>query len=227
MPNHEKMNTIKYLTPLYTFLLICIIPISKLSAQDWNYQIGLNSANFRFQSTAGIAQNSFQPDAGLQLSILRNNRLVDSAKTKSAFVRKLNYQVGIAINQFNSFGETQNVPFTYSSTYVGLKLGLGMKSHVGKGVSLSYNGIMQINQLVLGSQKMGNQVYNLQGNKQFDRIQWQIGGEIKLAKQINDHTSIFAYFSEAWQLNTIQKDGSQFAINPVSFGFGIQYSPLQ
>lgn len=227
MPNHETMNTSKYLTPLYTFLLICIIPISKLSAQDWNYQIGLNSANFLFQSPTGIAQNSFQPDAGLQLAILRNDRLVDSAKTKSAFVRKLHYQVGIAINQFNSFGETQNVPFTYSSTYVGLNLGLGMKSRLGKGLSLAYNGIMQINQLVLGSQKMGNQVYNLQGNKQFDRIQWLLGGEIKLAKRMNNHTAIFAYFSEAWQLNTIQKDGSQFAINPISFGFGIQYSPLQ
>lgn len=227
MPNHETMNTSKYLTPLYTFLLICIIPISKLSAQDWNYQIGLNSANFRFQSPAGIAQNSFQPDAGLQLSILRNDRLVDSAKTKSAFVRKLHYQMGLAINQLNSFGEAQNVPFTYSSTYAGLKLGLGMKSRLGKGMSLAYSGIMQINQLVLGSQKMGNQVYNLQGNKQFDRIQWLLGGEIKLAKQMNNHTAIFAYFSEAWQLNTIQKDGSQFAINPISFGFGIQYSPLQ
>lgn len=227
MPNHEKMNTIKYLTPLYTFLLICIIPIAKLSAQDWNYQIGLNSASFRFQSPTGITQNSFQPDAGLQLSILRNDLLVDSAKTKSGFVRKLNYQVGLAINQFNSFGETQNIPFTYSSTYVGLKLGLGMKSRLGSGMSLSYNAIMQINQLVLGSQKMGNKVYNLQGNNQFDRIQWQLGGEIKLAKKLNNHTALFAYFSEAWQLNTIQKDGSQFAINPVSFGFGIQYSPLQ
>ncbi len=188
--------------------------------------MGLNSASFRFQSPAGIAQNSFQPDAGLQLAILRNDQLVDSSKTKSGFVRKLDYQVGLAINQFNSFGETQNIPFTYSSTYVGLKLGLGMKSRLGKGMSLSYSGIMQINQLILGSQKMGNQVYNLQGNKQFDRIQWQLGGEMKFAKQMNDHTALFAYFSESWQLNTIQKDGSQFAINPVSFGFGIQYSLL-
>lgn len=227
MPHHEKMNTIKYLTTLYTFLLICIIPTSKLSAQDWNYQIGLNSTSFRFQSPAGMAQNTFQPDAGLHLSILRNDRLVDSSKTKSGFVRKLNHQVGLAINQYNSFGETQNIPFNYSSTYVGLKLGLGMKSRLGRGISLSYGGLLQINQLVLGSQKMGNQVFNLQGNPQFDRIQWQLAGEIKLAKQLNNHTALFAYFSEAWQLNTIQKDGSQFAINPVSFGFGIQYSPLQ
>ena len=221
------MNTIKYLTPIYTFLLICIIPNSALLAQDWNYQIGLNAANFRFQSPAGITQNTFQPDAGLQLSILRNDRMMDSAKTKSVFLRKLNYQVGMAINQFNSFGETQNIPYTYSSTYVGLRLGFGMKSTIGKGVSLSYNGIMQLNQLVLGSQKMGNQVYNLQGNKQFDRIQWLLGGEMKLVKQMNNHTAIFAYFSEAWQLNTIQKDGSLFAINPVSFGFGIQYFTLR
>jgi hypothetical protein len=133
----------------------------------------------------------------------------------------------MAINQFNSFGETQNIPYTYSSTYVGLRLGFGMKSTIGKGVSLSYNGIMLLNQLVLGSQKMGNQVYNLQGNKQFDRIQWLLGGEMKLAKQMNNHTAIFAYFSEAWQLNTMQKDGSLFAINPVSFGFGIQYFTLR
>lgn len=221
------MNTIKYLTTYSTILLIWIIPLAKLSAQDWNYQIGLNSAQFRFQSPAGVAQNNFQPDAGLQLSILRNDRLVDSTKTNSAFMRKLNYQVGLAINQFNSFGVTQNIPFTYSSTYVGIRLGLGMTSHVSRSVSLAYNGLMQPNQLVLGSQKMGNQVYNLQGNKQFDRIQWLLGGEIKLANQINRNTAIFAYFSESWQLNTIQKDGSQFEINPISFGFGIQYTPLR
>ena len=226
MPNHENMNTRKYLTAYFTFTLFCLIPIFGLTAQDWNYQMGINSASFRYHSPAGIAQNFIQPDAGLHLSILRNHRLVDTAKTKSGFVRKLDYQVGLAINQFNSLGETQNIPFNYATTYVGLKLGLGMKSRLGRGMSLSYGGIMQINQLVLGSQKMGNQVYNLQGNSQFGRIQWQLGAEVKLAKQINAQTALFTFFSGAWQLNTIQKDGSQLAINPVSFGFGIQYSPL-
>lgn len=221
------MNTIKYLTSFYTFLLACIIPISKLSAQEWNYQAGLNSANFRYQSPSGVAQNSIQPEAGFHLSILRNHRLIDTTKTKSGFVRKLDYQVGLAINQYNSFGETQNIPFTYTSTFAGLTLGLGTKSRLGRGMSLSYGGLLQMNQLLLGSQKMGNQVFNLQGNPQFDRIQWQLGGDIKLKKQLNTQTALFAFFSEAWQLNTIQKDGSQFAINPISFGFGIQYSPIQ
>jgi hypothetical protein len=188
--------------------------------------MGINSASFRYQSPAGIAQNSIQPDAGLHLSILRNHSLVDTAKTKSGFVRKLDYQVGLAINQLNALGETQNIPFTYATTYVGLKLGLGMKSRLGHGISLSYGGLLLVNQLVVGSQKMGNQVFNLQGNPQFDRIQWQFGGDIKLKKQLNAQTALFTFFSEAWQLNTIQKDGSQLAINPVSFGFGIQYSPL-
>jgi hypothetical protein len=102
-----------------------------------------------------------------------------------------------------------------------------VKSNLGKGFVLSYGGLMQINKLALGSQKMGNQVFSLQGNAQFERIQWQLGGELKLAKKINTHTALYAFFSEAWQLNTIQQDGSQFAINPTSFGFGIQYVPLQ
>jgi hypothetical protein len=100
-----------------------------------------------------------------------------------------------------------------------------MKSNLGRGIYLSYGGLLQINQLILGSQKMGNQVFNLQGNAQFDRIQWQAGTEIRLAKQLNSQMALFTYFSDVWQLNTIQKDGSQFAINPVSFGFGINYSP--
>ena len=78
--------------------------------------------------------------------------------------------------------------------------------------------------MVLGSQKMGNQVFNLQGNKQFDRMIAQIGGELKLIKQINAQTALLTYFSKAWQLNTTQSDGSQFAIQPSSFGLGIQYS---
>lgn len=221
------MNNKKYLTSIYSPLLFWIISILSsyhLTAQDWNFQMGLNSTQFEFKSPAGLVQNSFQPDAGLQLSILRNDRLVDSSKTKSGFVRKLNYQVGLAVNQFNSSGETQNIPFSYSSTYIGLKLGLGIKSHLGRGMSLSYSGIMQINQLVLGSQKMGNQVFNLQGNKQFDRLIAHVGGELKLVKQINAQTALLTYFSKAWQFNTTQSDGSQFAIHPSSFGFGVQYS---
>ena len=221
------MNNKKYLTSIYSPLLFWIISILSsyhLAAQDWNFQMGLNSTQFEFKSPAGLVQNSFQPDAGLQLSILRNDRLVDSSKTKSGFVRKLNYQVGLAVNQFNSSGETQNIPFSYSSTYIGLMLGLGIKSHLGRGMSLSYSGIMQINQLVLGSQKMGNQVFNLQGNKQFDRLIAHVGGELKLVKQINAQTALLTYFSKAWQFNTTQSDGSQFAIHPSSFGFGVQYS---
>lgn len=221
------MNTNKYLTPFNIFLLTCLIPISTLSAQDWNYQVGVNASRFRYQSPVGLAENSMLADAGLHFSILLNHRLIDSSKTKSKFLKKLNYQVGLAINQFNSLGETQNIPFSYSTTYAGIKLGIGVKSNLGKGFSLSYGGLIQINKLILGSQQMGNQVFSLQGNSQFERIQWQIGGELKLAKKVNAQTSLFAFFAETWQLNTIQKDGSQFAINPSSFGFGIQYTPLQ
>lgn len=221
------MNKKKYLTPIYSLLVIWMISIltsHHLAAQDWNFQMGINASQFKFKSPAGVDQTSFQPDAGLQLSILRNDHLFDSSKTKSGFVQKLNYQVGLVFNQFNSSGETQNVPFSYSSTYIGLKLGLGIKSRLGRGMSLSYSGIMQMNQLVLGTQKMGNQVFNLQGNKQFDRLIAHLGGELKLVKQINAQTALLTYFSKVWQFNTTQSDGSQFAIHPSSFGFGVQYS---
>ena len=224
------MLTIKYLTPLFTFLLFCLISILSsftISAQDWNYQMGINSSNFNYISPSGIAQNSFQPDAGLHLSVQRSNRLIDSAKTPSHFLRKLDYQIGLVINQFNSLGETQNIPFSYSSTYAGLQLGIGMKSRLGRGLSLQYGSLVQVQKLLVGSQKMGNQVFNLQANKQFDRIIFQLGGEVKLAKQVNSQTALFAYISNSWQLNSIQQDGSDFAINPMSFGFGIQYSPLK
>ena len=224
------MLTIKYLTPLFTFVLFCLISILSsftISAQDWNYQMGINSSNFNYISPSGIAKNSFQPDAGLHLSVQRSNRLIDSAKTHSHFLRKLDYQVGLSINQFNSLGETQNIPFSYSSTYVGLPVGISMKSRLGRGYSLQYGSLIQLHKLLVGSQKMGNQVFNLQANKQFDRILFHLGAEVKLAKQVNSQTALFTYFSNAWQLNINQNDGSQFAINPTSFGFGIQYSPLK
>eukprot|EP01036_Dinobryon_divergens_P040151 gene40151-53050_t len=110
--------------------------------------MGINSSNFNYISPSGIAQNSFQPDA--------------------------DYQIGLAINQFNSLGETQNIPFSYSSTYAGLQLG--------------------------------------------------IGGEVKLAKQVNSQTALFAYISNSWQLNSIQQDG----ISLYSFGqkTGINYQAV-
>jgi len=221
------MNKIKYLTPFYTIVLLCIISISGLKAQDWNYQTGFNSSHFRYQSVTSLTQTDHYPEAGLHVSVLRNERLIDTSKTTSQFLRKLDYQIGLAINQFNSFGETQHIPFTYTTTYVGIKVGIGMKSVLGRGFLVSYGALLQTNKLVLGTQKMGNRVFNLQRNEQFSRIQYQLGGEIKLSKRINTQTALFAFFSEAWQLNTMLQDGSQLAINPSSFGFGIQYTPLQ
>jgi hypothetical protein len=227
MPNHNQMNTPKYLTPFYTFILICLISISKLKAEDWSYQMGINSTRFRYVSPSGLSQNSFQPDAGLHLSILRSDRLINPSKTKSRFLKKLDYHIGLDINQYNAVGETQNIPFSYTSNFVGIKLGIGSNANLGRGLNLAYRAQSHINKFVLGSQKMGNEVFNLRGNSQFDRIQWQLGGEVKLSKKINSQVATFIFFSETWQMNNSQLDGSQFAINPTSFGFGIQYTILK
>ena len=198
-----------------------------LKAEDWSYQMGINSTRFRYLSPSGLSQNSFQPDAGIHLSILRSDRLINPAKTKSQFLKKLTYQLGLSINQFNTVGETQNIPFSYTSNFIGIKLGIGSKTKLGRGLNLAYRGDLQMNKFVLGSQKMGNEVFNLRGNSQFDRVQWLLGGEIKLSKEINTQVATFIFLSNAWQVNNSQLDGSQFAINPTSFGFGIQYSILK
>lgn len=224
------MKTSKYLTTPIIFLLHCLIPILKshdVAAQDWNYQMGLNASRFTYQSPSGLDLNSFQPDAGLHLSITRSALLIDTSKTKRKFLRRLNFQTGLSLNQFNSLGENLYVPFSYTSTYVGIKLGLGMKSTLGRGYFLQYGPILQVNKLLLGSQKTGSVVYNLQGNEQFNPIQWQLGGEFQVAKKVSNQTALFIFVSPVWQLNTAQNDGSHFAINPTTLGFGIHYSPLQ
>ena len=224
------MKTSKYLTTQITFLLFCVIPIFRwhdVAAQDWNYLIGFNASSFRYQSPTGLDLNSFQPDAGLHLSISRNTFLIDSSKTKSKFLRRLNFQTGLSFNQFNSLGENLFIPFSYTSTYAGIKLGLGMKSSIGRGYYVQYGTILQANKLLFGSQKTGNLVYNLRGNDQFDPIQWQAGGKLHLAKKVNQQTALFVFITHVRQLNTAQNDGSHFAINPTTFGFGIHYSPLQ
>jgi hypothetical protein len=101
-----------------------------------------------------------------------------------------------------------------------------MRSNLGKGFAISYIGVLQVSQLVMGHQKMGVHTYNLQGNNQFDRLQFHLGAEFQVLKKLNTQTDLFIYFSDSWQLNTIQKDGSQFANNPTSFGFGLYYSPF-
>jgi hypothetical protein len=221
-----KIMKTKYLTPFYLLSIICLFSIlgmQNLAAQDWSLQIGINATNYRYYSPSSPTINSYQPDAGLHLSFSQNKPLFTIAKTKSAFFRKLSYHWGLSINQFNSLGETQNIPFSYSTTFAGIKTGVGMQSKLGKGYSLSYSSTLQLNKLLLGNQKMGSQVFNLQGNHQFDRIQFLLGAEIRGIKQVNNQTAIFLFLANSWQLNTIQNDGNQFAINPSSLGLGVQY----
>lgn len=221
---------LKYLTHLSTCLqliIICLCCTLNLSAQSWSFQTGLNSSQFRYYNPKYGTEKTFQPDAGLHVSISHENKMVDTLKTNSAFLRKLTYQWGISLNQFNAIGEDQNIPFSYSTTYAKLQLGVGSDSKLGKGYSIHYGSLLHSNKLIIGNQKIGANVYNLKGNRQFERVLFQLGYEFKLVKQLNLQTSLFLAYSDSWQLNTIQKEGTQFAINPTSFGFGIQYSILK
>jgi hypothetical protein len=221
---------LKYLTHLSTYLQLIILYLCctpNLSAQSWSFQTGLNSSQFRYYNPTYGAEKTFQPDAGLHVSISNENKMVDTLKTNSAFLRKLTYQWGISLNQFNAIGEDQNIPFSYRTTYAKIQLGVGLYSKLGKGYSIYYGSLFHSNKLIIGNQKMGSNVYNLKGNQQFDRMLFQLGYEFKLVKQLNIQTSLFLAYSDSWQLNTIQKEGTQFAINPTSFGFGIQYSILK
>lgn len=150
-------------------------------SQSFKMSVGANITSYVFTNSAGINPSFIRPASGLSLNLSREAHL-----TKN-FI----WDAGIAYNQFNAVGDVQNIPFNYSTDFIGFNAGVGPKIKLGNGLNLIPKGNVSIAKMINGNQFLQNHYVDLSTDEQFNSLKTLLGYSFELNKVVNSNMNVF------------------------------------
>ncbi len=188
-------------------ILLLILSIPGF-AQSYKIAVGSNITTYVFTNSAGITPSFLRPASGLHFSLSRENNLSKN------FV----YDLGLAYNQFNNIGDTQKIPFSYTTDFIGLSAGLGMKVSLGKGYVFIPKVNLATSKMVNGHQFLLNRYVDLSGDDQFNSLRTQYGYSLEINKQVISPISVFVKYQH---LDSFNFGSSTISFIPSTFSIGL------
>jgi hypothetical protein len=132
------------------------------------------------------------------------------------------YDFGINYNQFNNVGDVQNIPFSYTTDFVGLQAGIGPHLNLGKGMALTSKLQVAATKMVNGNQFLANHYVDLSSDEQFNSLRTMYGYSFELSKQVNPKVGVFAKYQH---LDSYNFGSSTLNFIPSTFSIGISLRP--
>lgn len=128
---------------------------------------------------------------------------------------------GIHYNQFNNVGDVQNIPFAYTTDFVGLSAGIGPRLSIGKGITFKARANASVSKMVNGNQFLLNHYVDLSGDDQFNSLRTMVGYSFELSKQISPQVGVFMKYQH---LDSYNFGSSTLNIIPSTFSLGLSLS---
>lgn len=239
----NRMKRIVFLT--ISFLLV--FASSNLFSQSLKWQFGNNLTNYNYISSNGNKIDYLLPNDGLNMSIFWENRILDTVSLRSEallnsnlkllkkynfyqskptlakIISSLSYDIGLAINQLNAVGSTQNIPISYRTNYLTFLAGIGPNIKLPSNFSLSIKAKTSLSKLLSGNQLLNSTYYKLDSYEKFNQLQWMLGYEVSLAKKLNSNFSGFISYQSAqtFHKNAPGEGSLNFQTNTLSIGIAI------
>jgi hypothetical protein len=192
-------------------ILLLLTLCSPAISQRYTFSVGSNITSYVFTNSAGFNPTYLRPASGLHLSLARESNL-----SKTLF-----YDLGINYNQYNSVGDTQNIPFTYTTDFIGLHAGIGPKISLGKGIALVAKAHITASTLINGNQFLLNQYVDLSKDDQFNSLRTMFGYSFELSKQISPQVGVFTKYQH---LDSYNFGSSTLNFIPSTFSIGLSLS---
>ena len=191
----------KIILPL---LLLCFTTFS----QSYKFSVGSNNTSYVFTNSAGVNASFFRPSSGLHLDLSRD----------LSITRVLFFDFGINYDQFNNEGDVQNIPFSYSTEFIGMNIGVGPRLNLGKGIAINpkINGLAS--KMAKGNQFIQNRYVDLSGDEQFKSLRTMFGYSFELSKQVNSQVGVFVKYQH---LDNYQSGSSTLNLIPSTYSIGL------
>ena len=191
----------KIILPL---LLLCFTTFS----QSYKFSVGSNNTSYVFTNSAGVNPSFFRPSSGLHLDLSR----------ELSITRVLFFDFGISYDQFNNEGDVQNIPFSYSTDFIGMNIGMGPRLNLGKGIAINPKINVLATYMFKGNQFIQNRYVDLSGDEQFKSLRTMFGYSFELSKQVNSQVGVFVKYQH---LDNYQFGSSTLNLIPSTYSIGL------
>ena len=199
------------------FLFFFLLSLPAYS-QNFQVAVGSNLTTYLFVNSASVNPANLRPASGMHLSINREKALSND----------FYFDLGLNYNQFNTVGDVQNIPISYTTDFVGLIAGIGPHIKLGKTLSLVVKGKVSAVKMFNGNQMLLNRYIDLADDEQFNSIRSMYGLSLELRKQISPQVSTFVsgqYMTSYKQFIEPNKAGiSTVNFVPTTFSIGFVLS---
>ena len=185
-------------------LLLCFTTFS----QSYKFSVGSNNTSYVFTNSAGVNPSFFRPSSGLHLDLSR----------ELSVTRVLFFDFGINYDQFNNEGDVQNIPFSYSTDFIGMNIGMGPRLNLGKGIAINPKINVLASKMVKGNQFIQNRYVDLSGDEQFNSLRTMFGYSFELSKQVNSQVGVFVKYQH---LDNYQFGSSTLNLIPSTYSIGL------
>ena len=199
-------------------ILLLLVSISTF-AQSYKFAVGSNITSYVFTNSAGANPPFLRPSAGLHVELSRESSV--SKKISDSTSLSFLVEYGIHYNQFNNVGDVQNIPFAYTTDFVGLGAGIGPRLSFGKGITFIAKANASVSKMVNGNQFLLNHYVDLSGDDQFNSMRTMYGYSFELSKQVSPQVGVFVKYQH---LDSYNFGSSTLNIIPSTFSLGLSLS---
>jgi hypothetical protein len=165
------------------FLFFFLLSLPAYS-QSFQVAVGSNLTSYLFVNSASVNPANMRPASGIHLSINREKAL------SNVFF----FDLGINYNQFNTVGDVQNIPMSYTTDFLGLGAGIGPRIKLGKTLSVVVKGRLSAVKMINGNQMLLNRYIDLADDEQFNSVRTMYGLSLELRKQVSPQMSAFVSY---------------------------------
>jgi hypothetical protein len=165
------------------FLFFFLLSLPAYS-QSYQVSVGSNLTSYLFVNSASTNPANMRAASGMHLSIHR----------EKAISNDFYYDLGINYNQFNTVGDVQNIPMSYTTDFLGLGAGIGPRIKLGKTLSVVVKGRVSAVKMINGNQMLLNRYIDLADDEQFNSVRTMYGLSMELRKQVSPQMSAFVSY---------------------------------
>lgn len=227
---------------IYLISFLFLSTFQSFTQSKWNISLGNSLTQYDFVSSKGIPLDYFKQGSGTTYQIAYNQTFIDTLKlsgqssSKAIYflkrarltkvLSKFTYEVGLLFNQLNAVGDVQNIAFDYQTNFIGLKASAGPQISLGKNWTVKTHGSISVQKILQGNQQVNATYVDLTQDPTFKAIQWMMGYEVTLYKQISNQIGFFiAHANLSTYKNTIIGQSNLNFTNQ-AWQIGVQISSL-
>lgn len=191
-------------------LLVMIGSFQSIQSQEIYFTTGKNFTDYAFK-TGSDSSNNLQSGIGA---------FYEMGYVVPLSYEKLNYAIGLSLNEYNAIGGDATNSYTWNTEYIGIQNTLFYSFFKNDGFDVAAKAGLGVATMLYGKQEINSAFYDLSSQKEFSGffIQPGLGFQAKYNLSGKGSLSLGYHFSKSFNLSNSTEEKLSFNTHQIQFG---------